>query len=105
MLLLSIYGGGLSPHFQAKLRLIDIFEQIEIIKRGTVEIISEEELKAKLLESQRDKNPLRIKAGFVPTAPDIHLGHTVLLQKLRIFQKLGHKVLVFEISSVSGVKL
>ena len=72
---------------------MDIFEQIEIIKRGTVEIISEEELKEKLLESQRDKNPLRIKAGFDPTAPDIHLGHTVLLQKLRIFQKLGHKVL------------
>ena len=72
---------------------MDISEQIEIIQRGTVEIISEEELKEKLLESHRNKNPLRIKAGFDHTAPDIHLGHTVLLHKLKIFQKLGHKVL------------
>ena len=72
---------------------MEISEQIELIKKGTVEIISEEELKEKLLESHRNKNPLRIKAGFDPTAPDIHLGHTVLLHKLKAFQKLGHKVL------------
>jgi len=63
-------------------------EQLGIIKRGTVEIIEEEELLKKLKEGR----PLRIKAGFDPTAPDLHLGHTVLLQKLRQFQQLGHEV-------------
>ncbi len=63
-------------------------EQIEIIKRGVVEIIPEDQLRKKLSEGR----PLRIKAGFDPTAEDIHLGHTVLLQKLRQFQDLGHTV-------------
>jgi len=63
-------------------------EQLSIIKRGAVEIIEEEELLKKLKEGR----PLRIKAGFDPTAPDLHLGHTVLLQKLRQFQQLGHEV-------------
>ncbi|MBI4412268.1 MAG: tyrosine--tRNA ligase [Deltaproteobacteria bacterium] len=66
-----------------------IEEQLALIKRGTVEIISEEELVAKLEKG----NPLRIKAGFDPTAPDLHLGHTVLLNKLRQFQELGHQVI------------
>lgn len=68
---------------------MDIKKQLEIIKRGTVEIISEEEL-IKKLGAERQ---LTIKAGFDPTAPDIHLGHTVLLRKLRQFQDLGHKVI------------
>jgi len=72
---------------------MEVSEQIEVIKRGTVEIIAEEELRKKLIEAQKNKKPLRVKAGFDPTAPDIHLGHTVLLQKLRTFQKLGHKVI------------
>lgn len=72
---------------------LDIDKQLEIIKRGTVEIISEEELKAKLQKSIKTKKPLVIKAGFDPTAPDIHLGHTVLLRKLCQFQQLGHKVI------------
>lgn len=72
---------------------MDIKKQLEIIKRGAVEIISEEELKKKLAESQKDKRPLKIKAGFDPTAPDIHLGHTVLLRKLKQFQDLGHQVI------------
>ncbi|MBI3793368.1 MAG: tyrosine--tRNA ligase [Nitrospinae bacterium] len=63
-------------------------EQLKIIRQGTVEIISEEELVSKLAQ----KRPLVIKAGFDPTAPDIHLGHTVLLHKLRQFQELGHKI-------------
>lgn len=71
---------------------MDIQRQLEILKRGTVEIISEEELKRKLEESQRKKKPLIVKAGFDPTSPDIHLGHTVLLRKLKAFQDLGHKV-------------
>ncbi len=64
-------------------------EQLEIIKRGVVEIITEEELISKLKEDR----PLKIKAGFDPTAPDLHLGHTVLLNKLRQFQELGHEVI------------
>jgi len=71
----------------------DIDKQIEIIKRGAAEIISEEELRIKLEEGIKDERPLRIKAGFDPTAPDIHLGHTVLLRKLRQFQELGHQVI------------
>ncbi len=67
---------------------IDVNKQLEIIKRGAVDIISEDELKKKLQENR----PLVIKAGFDPTAPDIHLGHTVLLNKLRQFQDLGHQV-------------
>ena len=72
--------------------MMDIKEQLEIIKRGAVEIVSEEELVAKLEISIKEKRPLNIKAGFDPTAPDIHLGHTVLLRKLRQFQDLGHNV-------------
>ena len=71
---------------------LPIEKQLEVIKRGAVEIISEAELKKKLEESIRTRRPLNIKAGFDPTAPDIHLGHTVLLRKLRQFQDLGHQV-------------
>ena len=67
---------------------IDIKKQLEIISLGTVEVIGEEELKAKL----KLNKPLTIKAGFDPTAPDIHLGHTVLIHKMRQFQELGHSV-------------
>lgn len=67
---------------------MDINEQIEIIKRGTVEIIPLEELKEKL----KSGKSLKIKAGFDPTAPDLHLGHAVLLRKMRHFQDLGHEI-------------
>ncbi len=70
----------------------DIEKQLAVIKRGAVEIYSEEELRKKLQRSIRSNKPLLIKAGFDPTAPDIHLGHTVLLRKLRRFQDLGHTV-------------
>ncbi|MBI3617918.1 MAG: tyrosine--tRNA ligase [Candidatus Omnitrophica bacterium] len=69
-----------------------IDESFERISRGTAEIINSEGLKAKLLASQKNKKSLRVKAGFDPTAPDIHLGHTVLLRKLRQLQDLGHRV-------------
>jgi tyrosyl-tRNA synthetase len=72
---------------------MDIDKQLAIIKRGVVDIISEEELKKKLEESAKTKRPLVIKAGFDPTAPDLHLGHTVLLRKMRQFQELGHEVI------------
>ena len=65
-----------------------IEEQLEVIQRGADEILVEKELVAKLKEGR----PLRIKAGFDPTAPDLHLGHTVLINKLRQFQDLGHEV-------------
>jgi len=73
---------------------MDIIKQLEVIKRGAVEIISEQELKGKLEQSLKNKTPLKVKAGFDPTAPDIHLGHTVLLRKMRQFQDLGHEVIL-----------
>jgi len=75
-----------------------IDEQLEIIQRGADEILVEKELLAKLKEGR----PLRIKAGFDPTAPDLHLGHTVLINKLRQFQDLGHEVL-FLIGDFTGM--
>ena len=66
--------------------------QIEAIKRGSVELIKEDELYEKLSYSISNNIPLKIKAGFDPTSPDIHLGHTVLLNKLRTFQEFGHIV-------------
>jgi tyrosyl-tRNA synthetase len=73
-------------------------EQMEIIRRGAVEILVEEELAEKL----REGRPLKIKAGFDPTAPDLHLGHTVLIQKLKQFQDLGHEIL-FLIGDFTGM--
>ncbi len=76
----------------------DIESQLELIKRGTAEIISEEDLIAKLKENR----PLNVKAGFDPTAPDLHLGHTVVLQKMKHFQELGHNV-TFLIGDFTGM--
>lgn len=67
-------------------------EQLEELKRGSLEILSEKDLLHKLENSVAKKKPLIIKAGFDPTAPDIHLGHTVLMQKMAQFQRLGHQV-------------
>ena len=75
-----------------------IEQQLEIIQRGADEILVEKELVAKLKEGR----PLRIKAGFDPTAPDLHLGHTVLINKLRQFQDLGHEIL-FLIGDFTGM--
>jgi tyrosyl-tRNA synthetase len=69
-----------------------IEEQLAYIRKGSAEIIRESELRAKLERSKTKNEPLRIKAGFDPTAPDLHLGHTVLLRKLKHFQDLGHTV-------------
>lgn len=77
-------------------------KQIQTIKRGCTEIISEAELLDKLSRSFKNNTPLIIKAGFDPTAPDIHLGHTVLLEKMRQFQELGHQV-VFLIGDFTGM--
>jgi tyrosyl-tRNA synthetase len=72
--------------------MMQVEAQLEIIRRGTAEIVPEEELKQKLYKSIKKNKPLRIKLGLDPTAPDIHLGHTVVLNKLRQFQDLGHEV-------------
>lgn len=77
-------------------------EQFEYLRKGCVEIIQEDELKAKLARSLKEKKPLKVKAGFDPTAPDIHLGHTVLLRKMKHFQDLGHDV-VFLIGDFTGL--
>ncbi len=77
-------------------------EQFEIIKRGAVEIIVEGDVLKKLEKSVMTGKPLRVKAGFDPTAPDIHLGHTVLLNKMRQFQELGHDV-IFLIGDFTGM--
>src|SRR5208283_2680275 len=77
-------------------------EQLATIKRGTIEIILEKELLHKLEKSCKERKPLRVKAGFDPTAPDIHLGHTVLLEKMRQFQELGHEI-IFLIGDFTGI--
>jgi tyrosyl-tRNA synthetase len=69
-------------------------EQMALIRRGAAEIIVEAELRAKLERSLRARVPLKVKLGLDPTAPDLHLGHTVVLQKLRDFQELGHQVII-----------
>ncbi|RCW50494.1 tyrosyl-tRNA synthetase [Halanaerobium sp. MA284_MarDTE_T2] len=71
---------------------MDINKQVEILKRGVSDLISEEELKEKLIEAEKEERPLKVKLGLDPTAPDIHLGHTVVLRKLKQFQDLGHEV-------------
>jgi len=77
-------------------------EQMKLLKKGAVDIIQEEDLRKKLEKSRKENKPLKIKAGFDPTAPDIHLGHTVLLRKMKHFQELGHEV-VFLIGDFTGL--
>src|SRR5579885_1102448 len=79
-----------------------IDEQLEFLRKGAVEIIREEDLRAKLEKSARTGNSLRVKLGADPTAPDIHLGHTVVIRKLRHFQELGHTV-IFLIGDFTGL--
>ncbi|TZE82275.1 tyrosine--tRNA ligase [Calorimonas adulescens] len=84
--------------------MLDLEEQMKIIKKGVAEIISEDELRERLKKSIEDGRPLKIKFGMDPTAPDIHLGHTVILRKLRQFQDLGHEVtlLIGDFTSLVG---
>ncbi len=79
-----------------------IEEQLELIERGSVDLIARDELAKKLKKSQETGVPLKVKAGFDPTAPDLHLGHTVLLQKLKHFQDLGHDI-YFLIGDFTGM--
>ncbi|CAN5405960.1 tyrosine--tRNA ligase [soil metagenome] len=82
--------------------MTDIDKQLQVISRGTVEIISLKELEEKLAAALKERRPLRIKAGFDPTAPDLHLGHTVLIHKLSHFQQLGHDV-IFLLGDFTGM--
>jgi tyrosyl-tRNA synthetase len=77
-------------------------DQLTYIKKGSAEIVKESELRLKLEKSKTSGKPLRVKAGFDPTAPDLHLGHTVLLRKLKHFQDLGHTV-IFLIGDFTGM--
>lgn len=81
---------------------LDPKEQLKEIRKGTVDIVSEAELLAKLEKSAKTGKPLRIKAGFDPSRPDLHLGHTVLINKMRLFQRLGHHV-IFLIGDFTGL--
>ncbi len=80
----------------------DLSKALNLIKRGAVEIINEQELEERLRKSAESGIPLKVKAGFDPTAPDLHLGHTVLIQKMKHFQELGHKV-IFLIGDFTGL--
>jgi len=80
---------------------MNIQEQLDLLSRGALEILPAGSLEAKLKLAKKEDRPLRVKAGFDPTAPDLHLGHTVLLEKLRQFQHCGHQV-VFLIGDFTG---
>ncbi len=81
---------------------MNIQQQLNLLSRGTLEILPKGALEAKLRLAEKEQRPLRVKAGFDPTAPDLHLGHTVLLEKLRQFQECGHQV-VFLIGDFTGM--
>ncbi|MDX8401994.1 MAG: tyrosine--tRNA ligase, partial [Mariprofundaceae bacterium] len=81
---------------------MDVERQWALLARGAVEILPADGLRSKLEQAAREGRPLRVKAGFDPTAPDLHLGHTVLLEKLRQFQSLGHQV-IFLIGDLTGM--
>ena len=83
-------------------RVLPVSEQLTYLKKGFAEIIREEDLKERLTQSLKTGKPLRVKAGFDPTAPDLHLGHTVLLRKMKHFQDLGHTV-IFLIGDMTGL--
>ncbi len=80
----------------------EVSRQLDLILRGAVEVIQRIELESKLTRSINEQRPLRVKAGFDPTAPDLHLGHTVLIHKLKHFQDLGHQV-IFLIGDFTGM--
>ncbi len=79
---------------EKEIKFLSVDEQLQIIKRGAVEVIPEEELKEKLTKSYKENKPLNIKLGCDPTRPDLHLGHSVVLRKLAQFQELGHQAIL-----------
>src|SRR4249919_4203804 len=81
---------------------LTVDQQYSYLTKGCVDIVKPAELRAKLERSLRDGKPLVVKVGFDPTAPDLHLGHTVLLRKMKHFQDLGHQV-IFVIGDFTGL--
>jgi len=89
-----------APASSARFPPVD--EQLALLRRGAVDLVEEEQLRSKLERSRAAGKPLVVKAGFDPTAPDLHIGHTVLLRKMRHFQELGHRV-IFLIGDFTGM--
>ena len=81
---------------------LPVEQQLAYLKKGLAELIREDELRERLTVASKENRPLRVKAGFDPTAPDLHLGHTVLLRKMKHFQELGHTV-IFLIGDMTGL--
>lgn len=90
------------PLYNEDVPAASVAEQLDYLRKGFAEIIREEDLKERLDQYARIGRPLRVKAGFDPTAPDLHLGHTVLLRKMKHFQDLGHTV-IFLIGDMTGL--
>src|SRR5262244_2558219 len=84
------------------MKFLPVDEQLAYVKKGAAEIIRESELRERLENSFKTGKPLRVKAGFDPTAPDLHLGHTVLIRKLKHFQDMGHTA-IFLIGDFTGL--
>src|SRR6185369_16126174 len=90
------------PKTVSRVAFAPVPDQIEILKKGAVQINQVEDLAKKLERSRATGRPLTIKVGFDPSAPDLHLGHTVVLRKMKHFQDLGHRV-VFVIGDFTGM--
>ena len=95
-------GGSTEAKASAPSSFAPVAEQLDILRRGTVDLISEQELADKLASSRRTGRPLVVKVGFDPSAPDIHLGHTVVMRKMKQFQDLGHEI-VFVVGDFTGM--
>src|ERR1700730_1625711 len=83
-------------------KVVSIDEQLAYLKKGLAEVIREEDLRERLIQSEKAGRPLRVQAGFDTTARDLHLGHTVLLRKMKPFQNLGHTV-IFLVGDMTGL--
>jgi len=88
--------------YNSRVTFRPVDEQLEYLKKGFAEIIREEDLRERLEESYKTGRPMRVKTGFDPTAPDLHLGHTVLIRKMKHFQDMGHTV-IFLIGDMTGL--
>jgi tyrosyl-tRNA synthetase len=83
-------------------RKVSVDEQLDLLLKGCVDVVRAEDLKARLLAAEKEQRPLTVKVGFDPSAPDLHLGHTVVIRKMRHFQQLGHRV-IFLIGDFTGM--
>ncbi len=88
--------------YNERVPMLPVDQQLAYLKKGLAELIREEDLKERLHQAVKENRPLRVKVGFDPTAPDLHLGHTVVIRKMKHFQELGHQV-IFLIGSMTGM--